>query len=296
MHISTLQALSMRGINDALLRAFKGYFVQLPDDVEYWTGRMRAARYRPELSFGCWEGEEMMGFILQGIDTYHGVKTAFNTGTGVFEEYRGQGIVDRIYGHALPLLKAAGVEQCALEVIVDNHRAIRVYERIGFKIARRVCCFRGELPTVGAGLTKQEVPYNGVAGVTVREASFADIAALPGRELDDWENCNEGIAAVQDLLRICVVEWEGSTVGHFAINPKSGLLSRAEVVDPEDKEAWKHLVHGAAMVSQNLVGESKDKALVRMNNVDISRTDLRHGFLAAGMTNPVDQFEMVMGL
>lgn len=283
MHITTLQSLSMRGINDALLRAFKGYFVQLPDDVEYWTGRMRAARYRPELSYGCWEGEEMMGFILHGIDTYHGVKTAFNTGTGVFEEYRGQGIVDRIYGHALPLLKAAGVEQCALEVIVDNHRAIRVYERIGFKIARRVCCFRGEFPVAETG-------------VTVREASFADIAALPGRELDDWENCNEGIAAVQDLLKICLVEWEGRTVGHFAINPKSGLLSRAEVVDPEDKEAWKHLLQGAAQVSQNLVGESKDKALVRMNNVDISRTDLRLGFLAAGMTNPVDQFEMVMGM
>lgn len=281
MRITTLESLTMRGINDALLRAFKGYFVELPDDVEYWAGRMRAARYRPDLSFGCWEGEEMMGFILNGIDTYHGVRTAFNTGTGVFEEYRGLAVVDRIYEHALPLLREAGIEQCALEVIVVNHRAIRVYERIGFKTARRVCCFRGEIPLKDTG-------------VMVREVPFLDIAVLPGRELDDWENCNEGISAVLDLLKICAVEWQGRTVGHFAINPQSGLMSRAEVLDPEDKEAWKHLIQGAAMVSQKRSGEANERALVRMNNVDISRNDLRLGFLAAGMTNPIDQFEMVM--
>jgi ribosomal protein S18 acetylase RimI-like enzyme len=107
--------------------AFDGYFVKMPDSLDYWATRFKQARVNYHYSFGVFDASRLVAFIIQGMDIHDGQLTAFNTGTGVLPAYRGQKLVDRLYDHAIPRLKERGIQKCQLEVIQENERAIRVY-------------------------------------------------------------------------------------------------------------------------------------------------------------------------
>jgi ribosomal protein S18 acetylase RimI-like enzyme len=61
-------------------------------------------------------------------------------GMGVLPSYRGQGLGRRLLEAAVAKSWAAGLERIELEVRVDNHAAIALYERIGFcREGTKVC-------------------------------------------------------------------------------------------------------------------------------------------------------------
>ena len=51
----------------------------------------------------------------------------------VAAEYRGKGVAEVLVDSALRLMKLEGMHTCKLEVRCDNFRAIKVYEKLGFK-------------------------------------------------------------------------------------------------------------------------------------------------------------------
>lgn len=53
----------------------------------------------------------------------------------VATEYRGKGVAEVLVESALKLMKLEGMHTCKLEVRCDNFRAIKVYEKLGFKLA-----------------------------------------------------------------------------------------------------------------------------------------------------------------
>ena len=71
--------------------------------------------------------------------------TAYNSGTGVIETYRGQKLTRQLYDFILPVLKEKGIEKIMLEVITENAPAIHSYEIIGFRKIRKVVCYQGEV-------------------------------------------------------------------------------------------------------------------------------------------------------
>ena len=76
---------------------------------------------------------ELILASITGIDNREGVPTAYNAGTGIIPAFRGQGIVGEMYEMLLPRLKAMGIRQSILEVICQNERAIKAYEKAGFQ-------------------------------------------------------------------------------------------------------------------------------------------------------------------
>jgi ribosomal protein S18 acetylase RimI-like enzyme len=273
MHIYSLKNTPLPTLVDCLLQSFKGYFVQLPGSVEYWEERYRAARVDWALSFGMFDGKALVGFIVNGIDEFGGLKTAFNTGTGVLSHYRGQAIVDQLYAHALPIFKENGVQQCALEVICQNERAIRVYERIGFQTVRRLHCFKGDLNPCS--------PF-----IHVREVDIAVLLGKddPERALDSWDNCNSAIRNGSAVYKAYEITREGNILGWCVINPKVGYVPRCVVANTHQQEDWEAVFEGIGQVCRS----------VRMNNVDTRCVQLLNGLRVAGMVNHIDQFEMAM--
>jgi len=83
IEIRDLANTKLSTIVDCLLIAFDGYFVKMPSDVHYWANRYKGARVDFSLSFGAFEGDKLVAFIINGIDDDKGMRTAFNTGTGV---------------------------------------------------------------------------------------------------------------------------------------------------------------------------------------------------------------------
>lgn len=222
------------------------------------------------LSFGVFDGEDLVAFILNGVGLDDGLKTAFNTGTGVLPAYRGHGWVDRLYAFAREPFAAAGIEQCKLEVITENHRAIRVYERIGFRILRRVRCFSGALA----------VPDG--AAVALVPISLMELRARPKAALYSWDHTDEAISQIWDSYQGYEVLGSvgGNVLGWFVINPANGYIPQLE--SPQND--WDAMFSGIAQIATT----------IKINNIDDQWVELLDTLLALGVHNSVDQFEMGM--
>ena len=149
MEVRHLGDMDFGTIMECFLVSFANYFVQMPTDHAYYKQRWKAAGVQYELSFGMFDGERLVGFIINAIDTRQGHLTAYNSGTGVIPEYRGQRIVKTIYEHAIPELRKKGITKCQLEVITENEKAIKSYKGIGFTICKHYKCYKGTISSNG---------------------------------------------------------------------------------------------------------------------------------------------------
>lgn len=272
MEVRSLKNTTLEDIVSCLLSAFADYFVKMPEDINQWRDRFKGARVDYALSFGMFEVDKLVGFIMSGIDEREGELVAFNSGTGVIPAFRGKAVVDEIYAAAIPQFLKRGIRHCALEVIQKDERAIRVYERIGFVVTKDFKCFRGVLNT-------SKYP------IDIHEVSFKDLIGHdnPNSGYYSWENCNNAVLAGGEIYKAYLVSENQQNFGYFVINPKTGYLPQFEIF--EDKgHAWDKLFEGIAQVSSNL----------RINNVDHRRKDLIEALLSIGLENHVDQFEMEM--
>lgn len=272
MEIRPLRKTSPAKVVEAILAAFEGYFVPMPADVDYWMMRFKGARVDPDFSFGVFDNEELVAFIIHGIDFHNGIKTAFNTGTGVIPAYRNRQLVSKLYEHALPLLREIGVGKCMLEVITANEKAIRVYEKNGFRSLRKLHCFRGTLTA-----EPEKVELHKIAIETVFENNH------PFRNWYSWDHSNEALQKISSSYEAYEVSRSNQpAVGYFIINPQSGYLAQFEITTPENDADYDLLLGGIALLKSN----------VRTNNLDAARTGHYNALLRNGLENHIDQFEM----
>lgn len=270
MTIKNLAHLTLQEIVDCFLAAFDGYFVKMPDDITYWHNRFTAARVDYNLSFGVFDDDKLVAFIINAIDLDKGLKTAYNTGTGVLPAYRGQQLVDKIYQYAIPILKENGVEVCQLEVIDENHRAIAVYERIGFHNIRRLKCYNGELRT-SHNVFLQSFPVN--------ELHYLEQSEYPY----PWDNTRTTVTNVANTYDCYWVYRDSELqekVGYFVINPQTKYVAQVERYAGD----WEHIFAGVAQISSS----------IKMSNIDENRKDLIAYLAKMGVKNSIDQFEMEM--
>ncbi len=272
MEVRSLQDTPLQTIVDCLLISFEDYFVPMPTQLGFWEDRFKGARVDLGLSFGCFEQERLVGFIINGIDDHLGNLTAFNTGTGVIPNHRGKKVVDQIYDFAIPVLQKAGVQKCALEVVQANDRAVRVYERIGFHITKKFLCFKGQLPAANEVLEVQTIPFSEVAARN-----------KPFHHYYSWDNMNAAVTTAGLIYTTYIVrDQTGEEVGYFTMNSKNGYLAQYESFQDD----FNPLLKGISQIRRE----------VRINNVDIERADVVIFLLAAGLDNHIDQFEMEMGI
>lgn len=126
---------TMEEIFAAFSLGFSDYAIQFTADQEVFAARF----FGPEgntldLSFIALDQDRPIGLVLGGIRSFDGLRTMRCGTLCVAPAYRGQGISHRLF----ELHKAAAVkEQCKqlfLEVLKENHRAIKFYEKHGYHI------------------------------------------------------------------------------------------------------------------------------------------------------------------
>lgn len=271
MEIKNLANTHLSTIVVCLVKSFENYFVKMPDSVEFWKKRFQAARVDYSLSFGAFDGDKLIGFVIHGIDTHHDALTAFNTGTGVVEGYRGQKVVDQLYEAAIPQLRARGVSKCMLEVIDENHIAVRVYERIGFAKDRHLLCFKAEEAEVASN------PFMSVTNLEDLHAQMTDY-----QHHYSWDHSIDAISTDSSRFDFYLVQNEkGNDIGYFIINPNNKSLTQVEAFD---NTHWPTILNACkAQLSP-----------IRINNADSKRGDMIDAFKNAGLENHISQFEMTM--
>lgn len=273
MIVKKLENVSFDIIADCFLKSFEDYHMKIPTDKNYYKERWKIAKVDYALSYGMFDRAKLVGFIIHAIDTRNGEKIAFNTGTGVHPEYRGKQIVRSIYNFAIPYLKVNGVTKCALEVIIENSKAIKTYQGIGFNICKTFKCFSGEIKShLNEKIELNEVDYNA-----------CDWEKMPNQQLYSWdfnlEVIKNGNYKYYQIMKDNLVE------SYFIINPSNAYLAQFEILI-ESAACWKRLFKGIQEVSNS----------IKIINVDTRLNQKIDCINSIGLANTVNQYEMQMNI
>ncbi|WP_282160359.1 GNAT family N-acetyltransferase [Ulvibacterium marinum] len=269
MTIKNLRNIDFEILIECFLECFAGYFVEMPIDLNYYEERWRMAKVDLGMSFGAFDGDNLVGFVIHAVDIRDNAFKVHNTGTGVLPNYRGRHIVDSIYDHALPILKEKGIEKSTLEVITENIPARRVYERIGFKGIKMFKCYHGAI-----SIKKERRDFN------LQKIHF---------DAFDWSRTDQNVYSwdnhIETLKRgpfVAYVVHKGSNrESYFVVNATTGYLAQFEVL-VENEYSWERLFSAIAQISKT----------VKINNVDGTLNQKIDFLNHIGLINTVDQFEM----
>lgn len=157
----TLHAIPATTLMETFNAAFADYVIPFAMTNEDLQAKITSENISLELSAGMFSGERLVGFILIGTDETENETVAYNAGTGVIPEFRGQHLTEKMYGSLFPMLAEKGIRHHQLEVITQNEKAVRVYEKIGFRKHRTVNCFKGNIiaPARDTGVAIMPIGY-----------------------------------------------------------------------------------------------------------------------------------------
>ncbi|TXF90811.1 GNAT family N-acetyltransferase [Neolewinella aurantiaca] len=306
MNVTNLSATPINKVIECFLLAFESYFASMPTDHSYYIDRWKAAGVDFELSYGMFDGNNLIAFIIHAVGTRAGTRIAFNTGTGVIPEYRGRRIVKTIYEFALKDLLGKGIERSTLEVITRNNKAIKAYQSVGFRITRRYSCFSGQVQVESKERQElKEIPLSAV--------NWED---LPNQPFYSWDFQKETI--LQRDYRFYQVIHEGSAESFFVYSPETQYLAQFDLLNTE-KIGWEgRKPDSSSTLSQpphtTALGRSNRDNLVcarwerlfhairqvadfvKVINVDERLEDKISVINSSGLVATVEQYEMEMEL
>ncbi|UYP00706.1 GNAT family N-acetyltransferase [Oceanotoga sp. DSM 15011] len=121
---------------------FKDYIVPVRWDINSFEKDSKEFSISLEDSFIVYENQKPIGVSIISCRKDLGRIDSF----GVKEEYRGKGIASEMLYKTIEILKWKGVKKIVLEVASMEERAIKFYEKHGFKIKRILESFHTDVP------------------------------------------------------------------------------------------------------------------------------------------------------
>lgn len=272
MKIKSLAHTTLPEVIDCLLDAFAEYPIKMPESESYWKKRFDIAQVDYSLSFGAFDDEKLVGFIVNGIAKKGEKHIAFNTGTGVRKPYRGQHITQSIYEYSLPFFKEAGLTHCQLEVLDDNARAIKVYENCGFNISRKMHCYSGK------------IEISDSSEISLKQISFEMyFSENKDQKRYSWDFDYEALKVAGKQYGFYIVYHQTKEIGRFAVDLERQYLAQFY---------FENLQKGLLTFE----GISSVIDFIKVNNID-DRYRLANDILhKIKLNNFVSQYEMEMEL
>ena len=278
MEIKSLEHTGQRSIFQAFARAFKDYEIQL--DYGQFQAMMQRRGFDPALSFAAFDGDEMASFTLNGIGQFNGLYTAYDTGTGTREEYRGKSLAASIFEQSIPYLKAAGIEQYLLEVLQHNTKAVSLYKRLGFETVREFNYFmqaKSEIaivePNSDFHIKKTEIDDIGLV------SAFWDFHP-------SWQNSLDSIKRSVNCFTCLGAFCDSTIVGYGIFEPATGDITQLAV----DKT---HRRKGVATALLNKIMTMTTSDKLKVVNTDISCKAMTDFLKSKNINVSGTQFEMI---
>jgi ribosomal protein S18 acetylase RimI-like enzyme len=146
MIIKTLHGIDINWLVKSFNKAFADCFIPIQMTEQLLFDKIKAENIMLNYSVGVFLEDDLVGFILTGRNEQGQACVAYNGGTGVWPEYRGNYLTEKMYQILIPLLSACGIQQHQLEVMIQNDAAIKIYTKVGFNKTRKLLCLRGQIP------------------------------------------------------------------------------------------------------------------------------------------------------
>ncbi len=138
IEIRTLDTVSfgdgLRAWNDG----FQGYPYAGAMEMSAWLSHIAQEGLQPELSLIAYDGGRPVGCVLNGMREGADGSVAYNGGTGVSREYRGQGLGRRLIDASIDLYRRRGAAVATLEVVTTNAPALALYRSVGYEVTDRL--------------------------------------------------------------------------------------------------------------------------------------------------------------
>lgn len=190
MHFKTLEHTPIKTISEVFSEAFEDYSVSMQLSEIDMTRKIKAESINLKLSVGAFDDDQLVGFILFGVDTVNGVNTMWDGGTAVLKKYRGQRATQQMFYYILPIVQKNEVKRILLEVLEGNKPAYRIYQNLGFKITRKLLAYKG------TPVNKSQSKYE----IDVIDVYNADELLNMGAWEPAWQQMNERVAGWDDAI------------------------------------------------------------------------------------------------
>lgn len=281
--IKSLNTIGFESLYSTFKEAFSDYEVQVTKEE---LGIMLSRRgFVPALSFGLFDDDKLISFTLNGIGSFNGEKTAYDSGTGTLKEYRGKGYASRIFTFSLPYLKEASVSQYLLEVLQHNTNAVSVYKKLGFAVSREFNYFVQDGSLVRISSKSLPLDYR-ISKISLEQkgeyASFGDF-------VPSWQNGFEAIMRRVDDFKILGAYKGLELIGYCIFEPTSGDVTQLAV-------KRSHRRQGVASLLLNEALKFNKHPFVKVINTDINCNNIKEFLKSCGIPLKGKQYEMIKKL
>lgn len=296
MDYRSLENISLEVILDAHNDAFSDYQVEMQLTLEQFSKINEQRGVSLQDSIGAFDGEKLIGFILNAVRMWNGKKTAYDCGTGVRKPYRNQKIGKFLFQTLVPALKKKGIAQYLLEVIQSNTAAYQLYANQGFCVSREFICMENREIQKLKKICKQHRKPEGIEIL---------LHQLPDEKLDQfvekldvywekppsWQNSIDSIKATPEryIFIGAYKSQDNDLIGYLIVNPKNGNIPQFGV-----KPLYRRLGVGCELFSYLLQMGDYKKLIILNVDSDANATVDFLNYL--GFNTFIKQYEMINAL
>ena len=281
MEIRNLEHTDFETLFHGFEKAFADYEIHF--EKEEVRSMLRRRGFNPKLSFAAFENDEIIAFTLNGIGTFNGIPTAYDTGTGTVKQYRGQNIAGKIFTYSLPFLQKAGISQYLLEVLQNNQKAITVYRRMNFEVTREFDCFRQTKELIDNQKINTSCIIKPINSHSVRQAQH-DCDFNPS-----WQNSIESIERGISELTCIGAFLDEKMVGHCVFDAHTGDLTQLAV-----SNAYRRKGIASRLLQESIAGLKTD--FIKILNINSENQTMPAFLKSKNIPLASKQFEMVLPL
>lgn len=273
---------------ETIQRCMQESFADYQLDMSYMTIKVMShrnaiCRNNPDCSVGAFDGSKMIGFLNVGIDKYNNELVAFDGGTGVTKEYRGQGVAGKMFAKSVEALKQRKVRKFLLEVLQPNKSAIRAYEKEGFSISRNFKCY--DIAINNFKEVDSELPGMEIKNISISELEkYWYFIKYP----TSWEHMLSGLKAVENDIIIRASFQKNVCMGFIVYTPYLCWIT-AIGINPEYND---NTLMVGYLISNLFKNIQPSRPKISMNNL-MEEDKLNNILIKLGFENPVDQYEMI---
>lgn len=213
--IKSLENISIEIIHASFTEAFADYLI----DISYMTQEVMKFRFQkngfqPQLSTGIFDNGQLKGFTVVGTGRFKNKNAAYDIMTGIVKDYRGKGLANKMFDFIKTKMKEQAINNFYLEVIQENHAAIKAYEKTGFKKTREFNCYTLDFSKLKPAKQIQTVVY-------IEQMNKSKIDSWE-EFLDwepSWENHFESIKRITNKVEIFTARSIGKDIGILIYYP-----------------------------------------------------------------------------
>lgn len=281
MEIKSLSNIAFDTIYKSFSQAFVDYEIQL-NKIQFQT-MLKRRGFDSDLSFAAFDGDEIVAFTLNGIGSFKGFATAYDTGTGTLKNYRGKGLTTRIFEYSIPYLRKRGIKRYLLEVLQHNSKAVSVYKNLGFEVVREFNYYVQNNEKIN-----RETSTLNISSYSIKQISIDDYNYISAfwDFYPSWQNSFESIKrGSKDFVSIGVFI-ENNLIGYCVFEPDSGDITQIAV----DKKNRRKGV--ASLLLGEMVRLNKNSTM-KIINTEASCSSINNFLKSKNIEITGMQFEMI---